>query len=376
MKPMSLLRFELYKLFSRKSVWIFLAIMIVVIYLPMQILGFSLGHPPIYQSTPPTAQQIQQANTEIPLLESKLQTVEPDSQEYWRLLDQEMYDEAIKGSSEGFTLTSEIHVLQNRISDLKVKGETGFTYRMDKMECGMLKSLPFIGGGSYGGSGAQIADFFKTYGFIMYGAMILIGLSSVFSEEYSIGTDNFLLTAKRGRRELVTAKLFASMLYCVAVEGILFTINVVSNLILRGIKGLSYPMQSIPMYSAPFHLSVLQYIWVALFIQIFAGIVFGLLVLLISSISRVALVTFFISTGILVLPEFISKLIRENWAQAIMNFSYTGLMQVSRLFQSFIAYNFFGYPVLYPILIISIAILVSIPVIWLTYRVYCRHQIA
>ncbi|MCF8564578.1 ABC transporter permease [Alicyclobacillus tolerans] len=376
MKPLSLTRFELYKLLSRKSIWVLLAIMVIAIYLPMQLLGASSSHPPIYQPTPPTAQQIQRANVDVPQFESKLQTVKPGSQQYWKLFNQIQHDEAIKGSSDGSVFTATIQGLQNRISDLKAKSETRFTYRMNKMEYDMLKSLPFVGGGAYGGSGAQMADFFKTYGFVMYGAMILIGLSSIFSEEYSIGTDSFLLTAKRGRHELVTAKLLASVLYCVAMEGVLFIVNVVLNLILYGVKGLGYPIQSIPLYGAPFHLSVLQYILVALVVQALAGIAFGFLVLLFSSFNRVSLVTFFISAGILILPELISKMTRENWAQAVMNFSYTGLIQVSRLFQSFVAYNFFGYPVLYPILSIVLVILISIPIVWLTYSVYCRHQIS
>jgi ABC-type transport system involved in multi-copper enzyme maturation permease subunit len=376
MKPLSLTRFELYKVFSRKSVWIFLALMVVVIYLPMQVLVASSSHLTYYQSTPPTAEQIQQANADIPRLQSKLQTVQAGSQEYWKLWNEDMRDEAIMGSSLGTVFTPTLNSLQKTIVNLKASSQTGFTFRMYNMEYGMLKHLPFVGGGAYSGGGAQIIDFFKTYGFVMYGAMILIGLSSIFSEEYAIGTDSFLLTTKRGRRELVTAKLLASVLYIAVMEGILFSVNVVSNLILFGSKGLSYPLQSIPMYGAPFHLSILQYIILAFGIQILAGVTFGFIVLLFSSLNRVSVVSFFISAGILVLPEFISKITSKDWAQTVMNFSYTGLLRVSGLFQSFIAYNVFGYPLLYPILVIALAILISIPIVWLIYFVYCRHQVA
>ncbi|KRW90736.1 hypothetical protein SD51_13080 [Alicyclobacillus tengchongensis] len=379
MKPLSLTRFELYKLFSRKSVWIFFAIMVFCIYLPLQILTSSSGgYAGYYQSVPPTAQQVQQAKSELKKIAPKLEgTAGLPNNEVNILNRAYLRDTAILNAETGSAIKPDLEMLQQSINKLKAQGQIGFTYRADTLEYNMMKHLPYIGFGHYNGASNMMVDFFKTYGLIIFGAIILVGLSPVFSEEYSLGTDSFLLTAKRGRRQLVTSKILASTLYVLVMEGILLLVNVASNLSLFDIGGFDYPLQSIALYSAPFHLSVAQYIGVAVLIQLLGGVAFGFLIMLLSSFNRSTLVTFFVSAGIFALPELIVLMFGlKNWAQTLMDFSYTGLIQVSRLFKSFVAYNVFGYPVLYPILVIGLAILVSIPIVWLTYRVYCRHQIA
>ncbi|GMA64121.1 ABC transporter permease [Alicyclobacillus fastidiosus] len=380
MKQLSLTWFELYKLFSRKSVWIFFAIMVFCIYLPLQILTSSSGgYAGYYQSAPPTAQQVQQAKAEMKKIAPKLEgrNVNLSNKEEIALVREDERNSAILNAETGSAIKPTLEMLQQSINKLKAQGQIGFTYRADTLEYNMMKHLPYIGFGQYNGASNMIVDFFKTYGLIIFGAIILVGLSPIFSEEYSLGTDSFLLTTKRGRRQLVTAKILASMLYVLVMEGILLVVNVASNLSLFDIGGFNYPLQSIALYSAPFHLTVGQYIAVAVLIQLLGGIAFGFLILLLSSFNRSTLVTFFVSAGIFAVPELIVMMFGlKNWAQTLMDFSYTGLIQVSRLFKSFVAYNVFGYPVLYPILVIGLAILVSIPIVWLTYRVYCRHQIA
>lgn len=380
MKQLSLTRFELYKLFSRKSVWIFLAIMVFCIYLPLQILiSSSNSYADYYQSTPPTAQQVQRAKAEMKKIAPKLEgnNVNLSIKETTALNQLYERDSAILNAETGSAIKPTMEMLQQSINKLKAQGQIGFTYRADTLEYNMMKHLPYIGFGHYNGASNMIVDFFKTYGLIIFGAIILVGLSPIFSEEYSLGTDSFLLTTKRGRRQLVTAKLLASVLYVLVMEGILLVVNVASNLCLFDIGGFNYPLQSIALYSAPFHLTVGQYIGVAVLIQLLGGIAFGFLIMLFSSFNRSTLVTFFVSAGIFVLPELIVLMFgQKHWAQTLMNFSYTGLIQVSRLFKSFVANNVFGYPVLYPILIIGLAILVSVPIVWLTCRGYCRHQVA
>jgi ABC-type transport system involved in multi-copper enzyme maturation permease subunit len=379
MKQLPLTWFELYKLFSRKSVWIFFAIMVFCIYLPLQLLTLSSGgYAGYYQSTPPTAQQVQQAKAEMKQIAPKVEgrTANLSTKEITTLNREYVRDTAILNAETGSAIKPNLGMLQQTIDKLKAQGQTGFAYRTDTLEYNMMKRLPYIGFGHYNGASNMIIDFFKTYGLIIFGAMILIGLSPIFSEEYSLGTDSFLLTTKRGRRQLVTAKVLASTLYVLVIEGILMIVNVASNLSLFDIGGFDYPLQSIALYSAPFNLSVGQYIVLAVFIQLLGGIAFGFLIMLLSSFNRSTLVAFFIPAGVFALPEFVVMMFgQKNWAQTLMDFSYTGFIQVSRLFQSFVAYNVFGYPLLYPFLLIGLAILVSIPIVWLINFSYCRHQV-
>lgn len=376
MEHLSITRFELYKLFSRRSIWILLGIMLVGLVLPLQLLTASSNHPPVYQPTPPTAQQVQQAKADMPKMQQMLQNGVGGSQAYWNLWQEYQYDQAIVASASGTAVSTRIQMLQKSIAQLKASRQTGFSYRAGKLEYDMLKNLPFVGNGMYNGGGAMMIDFFKTYGFIIYAAMILFGLSSIFSEEYASGTDNFLLTAKRGKRQLVSAKVKAALLFSVVVGFIITAWNVGLNGLLFGTSGMNYPIQSIPLYGAPFHLTILKYIYIAIVIFLFSGLAFSCLVMLVSALNRSSLISFFISASIFVLPELISKVMHHPWSETLLNFSYTGLLQVSRLFYRFLAYNVFGRPVLYPTLVIPIVIVISLIVTSLVYVAYGRHQVA
>ncbi|SHK69806.1 ABC transporter permease subunit [Alicyclobacillus tolerans] len=375
MEHLSITRFELYKLFSRKSIWILLTIMLVGLFLPLQLLIASTNHPPVYQATPPTKQQLQQAKTDLPIVQQKLQNSHVGSLVYWDLWHEYQRDQAIASSYSGTAVATRMYSLQESMAHLKASGQMGFAYRADKLEYDMLKNLPFIGGGMYNGGGAMMIDFFKTYGFIIYAAMILIGLAPIFSEEYASGTDNFLLTAKRGKRQLVSAKVKAALLYSVVIGFIIEVWNLGLNALLFGTQGLNYPIQSIPLYRAPFHLTIQQYILVAIAIFLFGGVSFSCIVLLVSALSRMTLISFVISTGIFVLPALISKVVHQFWSGTLLNFSYTGLLQVSRLYYHFLAYNVLGHPVLYPILVFPIFIVISLIVTRLVYVAYGRHQV-
>lgn len=382
MRQMSLVRFELYKLLSRKSIWIFFGLMILGMFLPIQFNHATAPQVFYYQSTPPTVQQVQQAKTDLPKVNAKMQSVAPagrqvqiQGSEFWKLLYAQQRDLAIIGAASGTAIQPQIDSLQKTIHSLGSRRQTGFAFRVSQLEYRMLKQLPFIGGGYYFGAGAEIINFIRTFGLVIFGAMIAVGLSPVFSEEYAMGADSLLMTTKRGKRHLVTAKLLASILYVVCMEVLLVGVNLISNLSLFSDHGFNYPLQSIGGYSMPFPLTIAEYIPVAVAIQLFGGITFGLVTLLLSSWNRSSLVSFFVSAGILAGPQLISILGGPGWPTVIMAFSYTSLIKAGGLFANFVAYNIFGYPLLYPFLLIGLAVLISVPIVWGVYFIYDKHQV-
>lgn len=312
------------------------------------------------------------------VLEVKLKSISPENSQYDGLVSQQQHDIAILKAHKGTAIERQIHDAQKSMSnDLQTYGKNSFVYRRDSLEYNMLKALPFIGNGVYLGVGMQIAMFFSTYSPVIFGAVILFGLSTVFSEEYGLGMDNLLLTSKWGKRTLVTAKFLASAIYILVMESILEVVNLGGNLIIFGGKGLNYPLQSLAYNYAtsPFHLSVLQYFVIALFIQLIGCLTSACIVLLFSCWNRSSLVSFILSGGTFMLPFLINRVISAQWAQTIQTFSYMSLIQVEPLFKSFTAYNFLDYPVSLPFAVISVLALITVPLICLTYFSYNRHQV-
>jgi hypothetical protein len=95
---------------------------------------------------------------------------------------------------------------------------------------------------------------------------------------------------------------------------------------------------------------------------------FALLILLISSISRHSLNTFFVNGVILAIPLVMYELIQVEWLRTIMTFSFIYIMKVQSLFDHFKTVNVFGYPVLYPISAVILMIVVSLTFIMITFQ--------
>src|SRR5690606_21533163 len=64
---------------------------------------------------------------------------------------------------------------------------------------------------------SQMIDMIYTFGFVITAFMLIVGISPIFSKEYSSGMDPFLLSSKYGRSKAVTAKLLAAMIFTLPV---------------------------------------------------------------------------------------------------------------------------------------------------------------
>jgi hypothetical protein len=227
-------------------------------------------------------------------------------------------------------------------------------------------------------TGVQAKDYYYTGGWnysigyvyslgaAMMAALILLGLSSMFSGEYSSRMDSIILSSKYGKTKLIRAKIAASVVYIAVLDLIFNLFNLLGNLIIFGTHGWNAPMQCLNsfMYS-PYNFTVFQYYLLQLLIHLGACIVFGLFVMLVSSISKTQVLTFFICTIVFILPFMVDKVIaiKTPLADLITRFSYTWFMQVERLFSSFKVYNILEHPVFYPVIVVVLLIFL-VPFCW------------
>jgi ABC-type transport system involved in multi-copper enzyme maturation permease subunit len=190
-------------------------------------------------------------------------------------------------------------------------------------------------------------------GAAMMAVLILLGLSSMFSGEYSSRMDSIILSSKYGKTKLIRAKIAASVVYITILDLIFNLLNLLGNLIIFGTHGWDAPMQCLTSYMySPYNFTVFQYYLLQLLIHLGACIVFGLFIILVSSLCKTQVLTFFICTIVFILPFMIDKVIaiKTPLADLITRFSYTWFMQVERLFSSFKVYNILEHPVFYPVI--------------------------
>jgi hypothetical protein len=114
-------------------------------------------------------------------------------------------------------------------------------------------------------------------------------------------------------------------------------------------------------YESPYPVSMGQYYMIQIIFQLIAACSYCLFILLVSSFSKNTFVSFAVSG--FVYTNLIWMDFDGGGTNAILQFSYYGMMKVNGLFQQFETVSLFGYPILVPIVAIALLFLVS--VLWL-----------
>jgi hypothetical protein len=101
------------------------------------------------------------------------------------------------------------------------------------------------------------------------------------------------------------------------------------------------------------------------------------LVLLLSALSRTALIPFFAGSVILGAPILIDKIlgVKPEWLNAAIKLSYVRVIQVSDLFSGFKVFNFFGTPIMYANVAVFTISSLSLVVIYFIYYSFRNHQV-
>ncbi|ADU29483.1 ABC transporter permease [Evansella cellulosilytica] len=259
-----------------------------------------------------------------------------------------------------------------------------YEYKVASKELTMLEELKnphgFYRIQSWNGTLDLIEPFFSV---VLIALLVLVGLSPVFSDEHLHKMTGLILATRHGKREVVTAKLLASMTYIGVIFLLLHVINLVSQFIIYGgFKGWYAPIQSLLTFPAdyafsPYAWEVWQFYIITLSVQFLGATALGILVLLLSVITKNAMITFFLSGSILGLPFALRQVgLDHGWLETFNLFSYLELLRVERLFDSFKAYNVFGNPVLFPTLIITVYTVLTLILLWILYYRFKNQQVS
>jgi hypothetical protein len=375
----SLIGFELYKLFSRKLIYIAFIFLVAATFAPSLYRVYTTVHhggfSQDYQAKAVTDQQYKQASKEL----AKFQVTSPTTPAQQKQMDSDYSIVYAKGQSD--QRNTQLSGLAQHIQALQHAGRNNFDYRVSSLEYRMLSVIKPYGFGVPDGVWGQVVGFYAVNGTVLMTAVILLGLSSMFNQEYG-GMDGLIFTAKNGRRKLTTAKLAASFIYVVTWAVILSFINVASSMVLYGQFGsTSFPLQNW-LVNSPYAWNMGQYFGVVLIYHIIGCVGFAMVILLLSSLFRSVLLPFFVGLCIMLLPMFLNFTLHSDsgWVKDALQFSYGTMMQVDGmqvggLFDHFQAENLFGYPMLYPVSIVLVmAVLTTLAMIF-TYREFRLRQV-
>lgn len=226
-----LVKFELYKVFTQKTIYFVAGLLLLAtVFFLFQMRGPSLHSLYKQWEGPVTAQDIELAKKKDHAIAEK--QMNPNVDMTWKELKQRnVYNDVIKVGNYNDQQKGAIHSLEQKIDSLK--DQSGYTYRNLKLKKEMLTDIEYDSL-YYQRPVAQIIDFVGTYGFVFLGALIVVGLSLIFTQESTTGVDQYMLSSKLGRRTIVHAKIMASLIFILIVSLILMGFDVVYWILMDG----------------------------------------------------------------------------------------------------------------------------------------------
>lgn len=223
---------------------------------------------------------------------------------------------------------------------------------------------------------------------IFLSILILLGVTPVFANEYTNRTAGLIMATKYGKRKIVTAKIWAIITYIAVVLTSLHIVNGILQIIkYGGLRGWNVPIQAlsgfldslsmIGLEQSPYTLEIWQLYLLTFGLHFLACVAVAIMVILISIVFKNTMQTLLISGAVLGVPSILAQFsLKDKGILAhISLFNYGEFMKVLGLFEEFKAYNVFGYPILYPHLLLGIFTIITTIFMILIYHRFRHTQI-
>lgn len=365
-----LLRFELFKIFNQKTVYITLFILLL----------FSTGFTFNYSTE--TERQLYK-DWEGPITKEKAELAE---KEYQNLM--KVFDQRAEGGQRGHIFTDQeqtrsgiyetIAMIKNSEGRLKsrykeIQQDNNYNTELEKSMIQKVDLSYF----SYNKGPRETVDYASTYALMITGAMLLIGLSMTYTQEYSSRVDRYILSSSKGRESLLWSKIMAALIYACVIVLITETFNLIWNGIRYGYDGWTSPFQNMHTYFfSNYSFTLIEFHIIQLGFHLLAAFSFALVIILVSSLCKNSFISFIINGVIFALPYwFVESMNLPTWLDDVFSFSFLYIMKVEFLFHHFNTINLFGIPVLYPFVALVWILAVSFIAVMVTSRVMKNKEV-
>ncbi|MDP5274136.1 ABC transporter permease [Chengkuizengella axinellae] len=371
----SLLKFELYKIFSQKSIWITL----IIIFLGLSAITLSSTSTSYGDSVEDTVAAWDKlegdlSEERISKLKDELNKMDvenlssPKEKAYGNTISNILFEdfEYSNFKERKAALEQEIQSLNN---------SNGTNYEELELKLSMLEKVD-LNTTMFNLGPTNIIDNLETFFVIFTALLLIIGLSSVFSKETGTGMNQIILSSTHGRKKVTSAKLLAAVIYVLFIVGIQIIYNVGINTLLYTGQGWDSPLQKIMRFNeSPYAFNLLEYFSTQMILHTLFSIGFAILIILISSLSKTSVQSIIISSIIFVIPLILYGFSITNFENYI-RYGYIYLMTVDHFFVSFKTYNIFGTIILEPYVVTIVFVLVTVIFALLLYPIQKKRQVS
>ena len=275
---------------------------------------------------------------------------------------------------------AEMGRLKNELASMQNKGETGsFAYKIAEREYQLYETAPEIEPNlTHWG---EFADFNKTLLPVFIAFLVILGLCGIYSDEYTNKTQSALLTSRDGRAGVFGGKLISGFTYTASVTVLFQLIGFGVYAFIYGLPGENIPLASLPQfYMSPYHLSVQSYYFFQILGSLIGAFALAAIVMCLSSLAKNALFPFFLSGGIFVAGFALQKLGTLGAGKStFLTFPAELSIFMTMSWQEIVAHyrvtDLFGIPVSTAWVNLCVTVLVMIAALLLCFRFYTKKQV-
>jgi hypothetical protein len=204
--------------------------------------------------------------------------------------------------------------------------------------------------------------------------MVAFGVSTIFSNDYQSNSASIVLSSREGKGKLVVAKIVSALLF----STLIFIVTNSAYLIytaMNNFKGWDVPLNLLNSYeSTPFNINIANFYIRALGVSFIGIVLFTLLTILISLFVKNNMIATLVTLGTYYVPSFLAPFMpTKELSKIFYQLNIAEVTRIRAMFSNTHTYNIFGNPVLYPNLIITLAI-IAIPVVMYMIMYFGKRQ--
>lgn len=209
--------------------------------------------------------------------------------------------------------------------------------------------------------------------FLILSLAIVIMIAPVFSGEYD-GVDTIILTSKYGKTKSITAKIIASILATLFVTAVISAINFMAALILYGNSGLDCSILFAPIGfidgSIPFNITCGTLLKYQILLAFTGTVSLTGITLILSAVCKNQMIAFVASAAIYIFPGMLPV------AETNSLFRYIALLPLYHVqFVSLMSIEQRNSGVLYAVLAVPAALIFMGSGIFISHRIFAKHQV-
>ena len=204
--------------------------------------------------------------------------------------------------------------------------------------------------------------------------LIAVGLAAIFSDEYQSNSAQIMLSCKYGKNKMVLSKMITGLIFTATIFIIINVVHMI-GVLLYDFRGWDAPLELFKYYKHTlFDMRVIDFYITGLGISFIGAILYSLVTMLISLLVKNNMIALLLSLGLYYAPAFAGSFIPiDSVVRVFREINLAEAISIEGMFVNSSTYNILGIPVMHSTLLISLVV-VFIPIVMYLIKYFVKKQ--